>query len=81
MRYFIIAGEQSGDLHGSNLIKELFTADKSAEIFCWGGDLMESAGAKLLIHDPGKFAYLDGGGPGGAIFELMKRGDWEERRF
>jgi len=37
-------------------------------------------GAKLLIHVPGKFAYLDGGGPGGAIFELMKRGDWEERR-
>ena len=30
-------------------------------------------GAKLLIHDPGKFAYLDAGGPGGAIFELMKR--------
>jgi len=30
-------------------------------------------GAKLLIHDPGKFAYLDAGGPGGAIFELMQR--------
>ena len=30
-------------------------------------------GAKLLIHDPGRFAYLDAGGPGGAIFELMKR--------
>jgi len=30
-------------------------------------------GAKLLIHDPGNFAYLDAGGPGGAIFELMKR--------
>jgi methylmalonyl-CoA/ethylmalonyl-CoA epimerase len=30
-------------------------------------------GARLLIHDPGKFAYLDAGGPGGAIFELMKR--------
>ena len=30
-------------------------------------------GAKLFIHDPGKFAYLDAGGAGGAIFELMQR--------
>ena len=50
MRFFIIAGEQSGDLHGSNLVKGLFNADPKAEIFCWGGDLMESAGAKLLMH-------------------------------
>lgn len=50
MRYFIIAGEQSGDLHGSNLIPEIFVNDKNAEIFCWGGDLMEAAGAKLLVH-------------------------------
>jgi lipid-A-disaccharide synthase len=50
MRYFIIAGEQSGDLHGSNLVKELFVADANAEIFCWGGDLMESSGATLLVH-------------------------------
>jgi lipid-A-disaccharide synthase len=50
MRYFIIAGEQSGDLHGSNLVRELIVADKEAEIVCWGGDLMESAGAKLLMH-------------------------------
>jgi lipid-A-disaccharide synthase len=50
MRYFIIAGEQSGDLHGSNLVSELFKADRNAEIFCWGGDLMKSAGATLLVH-------------------------------
>ena len=50
MKYFIIAGEQSGDLHGSNLVRELLEADKNAEIFCWGGDLMESAGATLLVH-------------------------------
>jgi lipid-A-disaccharide synthase len=50
MRFFIIAGEQSGDLHGSNLVKGLKNADKNAEIFCWGGDLMEGAGAKLLVH-------------------------------
>jgi lipid-A-disaccharide synthase len=50
MRYFIIAGEQSGDLHGSNLVRGLLDKDKSAEIQCWGGDLMEEAGAKLLVH-------------------------------
>lgn len=50
MRYFIIAGEQSGDLHGSNLIKGIFEADREALISCWGGDLMESAGATLLVH-------------------------------
>jgi lipid-A-disaccharide synthase len=50
MRYFIVAGEASGDLHGSNLIRELIAADRNAEIFCWGGDLMESAGARLLMH-------------------------------
>jgi lipid-A-disaccharide synthase len=50
MKYFIIAGEQSGDLHGSNLIKEIIKADSNAEIVCWGGDLMEAAGAKLLVH-------------------------------
>ena len=50
MKYFIIAGEQSGDLHGSNLVEELFRCDKLAEIECWGGDLMESAGATLVMH-------------------------------
>jgi lipid-A-disaccharide synthase len=50
MKYFIIAGEQSGDLHASNLIRELFNTDKDAEVRCWGGDLMESAGAVLLVH-------------------------------
>jgi lipid-A-disaccharide synthase len=50
MKYFIIAGEQSGDLHGSNLVKELIANDNEAEIVCWGGDLMESAGARLLVH-------------------------------
>ena len=50
MRYFIIAGEQSGDLHGSNLVRELIKSDHKAEIKCWGGDLMQSAGAVLLMH-------------------------------
>lgn len=50
MRYYIIAGEASGDLHGSNLIKALHAEDKSANVRCWGGDKMEAAGAKLVKH-------------------------------
>lgn len=50
MKYYIIAGEASGDLHGSNLIKALKIQDPSAEIRCWGGDLMEQAGANLVKH-------------------------------
>lgn len=50
MKYFIIAGEQSGDLHGSNLVKCLIESDKAAKVVCWGGDLMEAAGANLLVH-------------------------------
>jgi 4-hydroxyphenylpyruvate dioxygenase-like putative hemolysin len=34
---------------------------------------LTARGAKLLIHDPGNFAYLDAGGPGGAIFEFVRR--------
>jgi lipid-A-disaccharide synthase len=50
MKYFIIAGEASGDLHGSNLVKAMKQEQPNAEIVCWGGDLMETAGAKLLQH-------------------------------
>ncbi|MBO5546857.1 MAG: lipid-A-disaccharide synthase [Bacteroidales bacterium] len=50
MRYFLIAGEASGDLHGSNLVKGLLAEDPAAECRCWGGDLMQAAGAQLLHH-------------------------------
>jgi lipid-A-disaccharide synthase len=50
MRYFIIAGEQSGDLHGSNLVRGLRSHDSDAEVFCWGGDLLQTAGANVLKH-------------------------------
>jgi lipid-A-disaccharide synthase len=50
MKYYIIAGEASGDLHGSNLIKELKEVDSLASIRCWGGDLMEQAGGDLVKH-------------------------------
>ena len=50
MQYYIIAGEASGDLHGSNLIKELRLLDSMANIRCWGGNKMEAAGATLVKH-------------------------------
>ena len=50
MKYYIIAGEPSGDLHGSKLIKEIFKVDKNAEIRFWGGDLMKDAGGKMVMH-------------------------------
>ena len=50
MKYYIIAGEASGDLHGSNLIREIRKLDNIADIRCWGGDLMEHAGAHLVKH-------------------------------
>jgi lipid-A-disaccharide synthase len=50
MRYYIIAGEASGDLHGNNLIKELKLLDANADIRAWGGDMMQSAGATLVKH-------------------------------
>ena len=50
MKYYIIAGEASGDLHGSNLIKELHKLDTTANIRCWGGDKMQAAGATLVKH-------------------------------
>ena len=50
MKYYIIAGEASGDLHGSNLIKALMNIDVNAEIRAWGGDLMEEQGAEVVKH-------------------------------
>ena len=50
MKYYIIAGEASGDLHGASLIREIIFADKNAEIRFWGGDLMKNAGGNLIKH-------------------------------
>jgi lipid-A-disaccharide synthase len=50
MKYYIIAGEASGDLHGSNLIRALKKKDPNADIRCWGGDLMQNAGGDLVKH-------------------------------
>ena len=48
MKYFIIAGEASGDLHGSNLVKQLRLKDAELDIIGWGGNHMQLAGVKIL---------------------------------
>ena len=57
MKYYIIAGEASGDLHGSNLIKELKNINPSSTFRCWGGDLMKSQCNKLVMHYE-DFSYM-----------------------
>ena len=50
MKYYIISGEASGDLHGSNLMKAIFREDQDAQIRFWGGDLMKAVGGTLVKH-------------------------------
>lgn len=50
MKYYLIAGEASGDLHASNLMKELKKLDSTAEFRCWGGDKMQEAGGTIVKH-------------------------------
>ena len=50
MKYYIIAGEASGDLHASNLVAEIKKTDKKAEFRGWGGDLMKNQGVELVKH-------------------------------
>ena len=57
MRYYIIAGEASGDLHGSNLIRALKKRDGELLVRCWGGELMEKAGAEL-VKDYRELAFM-----------------------
>ena len=50
MKYYLIAGEASGDLHGANLMRDLQQIDPKAEFCFWGGDRMEAVGGKLIKH-------------------------------
>lgn len=50
MKYYIIAGEASGDLHAANLMKALNWQDPDAEYRCWGGDLMQAQGGEIVKH-------------------------------
>ncbi len=58
MKYYVIAGEASGDLHGSNLIKELKKLDAEAVFRCWGGYLMEKAAETKLVEHYRNTAFM-----------------------
>src|SRR5262245_30495136 len=50
MRYYIIAGEASGDMHAANLMEQIRRLDPEARFRCWGGDRMKAQGAELVKH-------------------------------
>ncbi|HYG15108.1 MAG TPA: lipid-A-disaccharide synthase [Bacteroidia bacterium] len=50
MKYYLVAGEASGDLHGANLMRELKKLDPQAEFRFWGGDLMQAQGGEMVSH-------------------------------
>ena len=50
MRYYLIAGEASGDLHGANLMKAILKEDPKADFRFWGGDLMQNVGGEMVKH-------------------------------
>ncbi|NLA24857.1 MAG: lipid-A-disaccharide synthase, partial [Bacteroidales bacterium] len=50
MKYFIIVGEASGDLHASNLVRGIKKSDSNANFEAWGGDLMQEQGIKIHKH-------------------------------
>ncbi|RSK47790.1 lipid-A-disaccharide synthase [Hymenobacter rigui] len=50
MKYYLIAGERSGDFHAANLMRSLREQDPEAEFRCWGGDMMQEAGGTLVHH-------------------------------
>ncbi|TGE10565.1 lipid-A-disaccharide synthase [Hymenobacter fodinae] len=50
MKYYLIAGERSGDFHAANLMRSLKEQDQQAEFRCWGGDMMQAAGGELVHH-------------------------------
>jgi lipid-A-disaccharide synthase len=75
MRYYIIAGEASGDLHGSNLVKQLKQLDSAAEFRGLGGDMMDAAGVSLLSHykDIAYMGFKEVALHLGNILQAMKR--------
>ena len=57
MRYYIIAGEASGDLHGSNLVKEIKKLDPNSKFRCWGGNLLKEQSNNLVKHHK-NYSYM-----------------------
>ena len=80
MKYYIIAGEPSGDIYGSRLIKEILQQNPKAKIRCWGGDLMKNSGGELVMHYKdlafmGFFEVLKN------IFKILKKFKFLQERY
>jgi lipid-A-disaccharide synthase len=75
MKYYLIAGEASGDLHGSNLMKEISKLDAHAKFRCWGGDKMREAGGDMVMHykDTAFMGFAEVAKNIGTIFKLLKK--------
>ena len=71
MKYYIIAGEASGDLHGSNLMKGIYAEDHNAQIRFWGGDLMQSV---WEINDGGSNGFQNRATPSSGLVRHYKEG-------
>jgi len=71
MKYYLIAGERSGDLHGANLINQLKELDPDANFRAWGGDRMEEAGAEIVVHYT-TMAIMGLGELFGSIFKFLR---------
>ena len=79
MKYYIVAGEASGDLHGSNLMKGLYQEDPQATIRFWGGPLMD---AVFKAHEKGEGLvedYREGAVMG--VVEVIRKGPALLRRI
>ena len=79
MKYYIVAGEASGDLHGSNLMKGLYAEDPQAQLRFWGGPLMD---AVYKAHEAGEGLvedYREGAVMG--VVEVIRKGSLLLRRF
>ncbi len=73
MRYYLIAGEASGDLHGSNLMKGLYDQDPSAQVRFWGGPLMDTVYREHESGEEGLVAdYRDGAVMG--VIQVLRQG-------
>ena len=73
MRYYLIAGEASGDLHGSNLMKGLYEQDPSAQVRFWGGPLMDTVYREHESGEEGLVAdYRDGAVMG--VIQVLRQG-------
>ncbi|WP_026463101.1 lipid-A-disaccharide synthase [Adhaeribacter aquaticus] len=71
MKYYLIAGERSGDLHASNLMREIKAQDPEASFRFWGGDMMQTVGGEL-VHHYKELAFMGFAEAAANIFKIVR---------